>query len=141
MAAPILLKVKSATFKSKAIVGAENATIEFSGSEQTSRGDGASAIQASYVEGIMGRVTVQALQGSTTDKDLMLPGNGALVIVCFTQADGAGQTGGGDKTFTFANATLTSHSRGAPLNGNPSVNLNFTIADADGSPTTLFTVV
>ena len=38
-------------------------------------------------------------------------------------------------------ATLTSHSRGAPLNGNPSVNLNFTIADADGSPTTLFTVV
>lgn len=140
MAAPVLLKIKSATFKGKAIVGAENATIEFSGSEQTARGDGATTIQAAYVEGVMGRVTVQALQGSTTDKELMVPGNGVLVIVCFTQADGIGQVGGGDKTFTFPNATMTNSNRGAPLNGNPSVNFNFTVADAAGDTATLFTV-
>lgn len=140
MAAPVLIKIKSATFKGKAIVGAENATIEISGSEQTSRGDGATTIQASYVEGIMARVTVQALQGHLTDKDLFVPGNGALVIVGFQQADGSGQTGGGDKTWTFPNATLTNSSRGLPLNGNPSVNLNFTAADANGSTSTLFSV-
>jgi hypothetical protein len=140
MTAPLLLKVKYASFKGKSIIGAENATIEVSGSEQTSRGDGATTIQSSYVEAIMARVTVQALQSSLTDKDLMLPGNGALVVTCFQQADGAGQSGGGDKTFTFPNATLTNSSRGAPLNGNPSVNLNFTVADADGTPTTLFSV-
>lgn len=141
MAAPLLIKVKSVTFKAKAIVGAENATLEVSGSEQTARGDGATTIQASYVEGVMARVTVQALQGSITDKDLIVPGNGILVIVGFTQADGAGQAGGGEKTFTFPNATMTSSNRGMPLNGNPSVNLNFTVADADGSTTTLFTIV
>jgi hypothetical protein len=141
MAASVLIKVKSATFKAKAIVGAENATVEVSGSEQTSRGDGATTIQAAYVEGVMARVTVQALQGGLTDKDLINPGNGSLVIVGFTQADGAGQVGGSDKTYTFPNATLTSSNRGMPLNGNPSVNLSFTVADADGSMATLFTVV
>lgn len=140
MAAAVLIKIKSATFKSKAIVGAENATIEVSGSEQTSRGDGATTIQASYVEGIAAKVTVQALQASVTDKDLIVPGNGSLVIVGFQQADGAGQAAGSDKTWTFPNATMTSSNRGMPLSGNPSVNLNFTVADANGSTSTLFTV-
>jgi hypothetical protein len=140
MAAAILIKLKSATFKGKAIVGAENASIEISGSEQTSRGDGATTIQQAYVEAIMARVSVQALQASTTDKDLMVPGNGALVLVGFQQADGAGQTGGADKTYTFPNATLTNSNRGMPLNGNPSVSLSFTVADANGSTTTLFSV-
>jgi hypothetical protein len=75
-----------------------------------------------------------------TDKDLFIPGNGSLVIVGFQQADGAGQTGGGDKTWTFPNATLVDSGRGIPLDGNPSVSLNFTVADADGSTTTLFSV-
>lgn len=141
MAAPVLMKLKSATFKGKAIVGAENATIEISGSEQTTRGDGATTIQASYVEAIMARVTVQALQASVTDTDLILPGNGSLVLVGFQQAAGSGQAGGSDKTWTFSNATLTSSNRGLPLNGNPSINLNFTAADANGSTATLFTVV
>lgn len=141
MGAPLLIKVKSATFKGKTIVGVENATVEVSGSEQTARGDGATTIQAAYVEGIMARVTVQALQAQISDKDVLVPGNGSLVIVGFTQADGSGQAGGGDKTFTFPNATLTSSNRGMPLNGNPSVNINFTVADADGSTSTLFTIV
>ncbi len=140
MTAPVLIKIKSATFKSKTIVGAENATFEISGSEQTARGDGATTIQSSYVEGIMAKITVQALQGSTTDTDLIQPGNGSLVIVGFAQAPGSGQTGGGDKTYTIPNATLTSTNRGMPLNGNPSVNFNFTGADAAGSLSTLYTV-
>lgn len=140
MAAPLLIKLKSATFKGKSIVAAQNASISISGSEQTARGDGATTMQSAYVEGIVARVTVQALQAHLTDKDLITPGNGALVIVGFQQADGSGQTGGGDKTWTFPNATLVSSERGMPLDGNPTVSLSFIAVDANGSLTTLFSI-
>lgn len=142
MAASVVLKVKSATFKGKTIVGVENFTMEVSGSEQTTRGDGATTLQSAYNEGIRAIVTLQAIQGESTtgDKDLIVPGNGALVVVCFRQADGAGQTGGGDKTYTFPNANLSNTSAGKPLNGNPSTNYNFTVVDAAGNLSTLFSV-
>ncbi len=134
------IKIKSATFKSKTIKGATQANIDSSGSEQTTRGDGAIAVQGVYVEGVLMKVVVNALEGSTTDKDLFLPGNGALVIVGFEQADGSGATGGGNKTWTFANATLTGATRGLPQDGNATVNLNFSCAAASGDPLDLYTV-
>ncbi len=140
MAAATLIKITSATFKSKAIVGAQNATISIQGSEGSSRGDGAVARQSSYVEDIHAKIDVTALQGSTTDKDLMMPGNGALVIVGFAQADGSGATGGAAKTWTFPNATLANSSRGIPLDGNPSVSLNFTGVAASGLPADIYSV-
>lgn len=140
MAAPTLVKVKSATFKGKSIVAAQTATIGFSGSEQDARGDGAVAAQISYVENIKGKIQVSALQAQITDNDHILPGNGALVIVGFVQAPGRGSTGGADKTWTFANATLVDTSRGLPLDGNPTVNLNFSAVAASGDPADIFSV-
>lgn len=140
MAAPLLIKVKSASFKGKAIVSAQNATIAFGGSSQTAKGDGATAMQIAYVEGITGTVAVNALQGQISDKDVILPGNGALVIVGYQQADGEGAVGGADKTWTFPNATLTDTSRGLPSDGNPTVDHNFTCVAASGDPSDIFSV-
>ncbi len=140
MTAPVLIKCKTATFKSKSIASAQQASIGFSGSSQKARGDGASANQIAYVEGIEGKVTVTALQGSITDNDLILPGNGALVIVGFQQAPGSGAVGGSDKTWTFPNATLESTERGVPIDGNPTVNLTFSCVADSGVPADIYSV-
>jgi hypothetical protein len=140
MSAPLLIKVQSATFAGVPIVGATNASVELGGSEQTARGDGAIAAQIAYVEDIKGKVTVNALQSAITNTTLILPGAGALVIVGFTQAAGAGALGGGGHTWTFPNATLNSTTRGLPLDGNPTNNLNFTCVDPNGVPSSIFSV-
>jgi hypothetical protein len=140
MAAPLLIKIKSATFKSKAIVSAQSANIGFGGSAQTAKGDGATAMQIAYVEGIVGTIAVNALQGQITDKDVIMPGNGALVIVGYQQADGEGHEAGEDKTWTFPNATLNDTSRGMPSDGNPTVDHNFTAVAASGDPSDIFSV-
>lgn len=140
MAAFTLIKITSATFKGKAITGANNATIAIQGSEQMVRGGGAFAMQGSYIEGIHAKVDVAALQGQLTDKDCFMPGNGALVIVGFAQADGEGLTGGGTKTWTFPNATLANSSRGIPLDGNPTISINFTAVAASGDPADIYSV-
>ncbi len=140
MAAYTLIKITSATFKSKAITGAQSATVAIQGSEQMVRGDGAIAIQGSYVEGIHGKVDVVALAAQVADDDHIIPGNGALVIVGFSQADGQGATGGGAKTWTFPNATMSTSNRNIPLDGNPSVTLNFTCSAADGVPGSIFSI-
>jgi hypothetical protein len=140
MAAPTLIKIQSATFKGKAITGAQQASIEFAGSEQTARGDGAVAAQISYVEDIKGKVSVTALAAQIKDTDHILPGNGALVIVGFTQAAGSGAVGGGAATWTFPNATLSSTNRGVPQDGNPTIAMQFTAVAASGLPTDIFSV-
>lgn len=140
MAAPTLIKLTSATFKSKAITGAQQASVEVSGSEQTARGDGAVAAQIAYVEDIKGKVTVTCLQAQIADTDHILPGNGSLVLVGFTQAPGRGASGGGSKTWTFANATLVSSSRGIPIDGNPTVTMTFTCVAASGDPADILSV-
>lgn len=140
MAAPTLIKITSATYKSKQIVGAQGATIALQGSEQGVRGDGATARQAAYVEDIHAKITVTALQAAITDDDHILPGNGSLVIVGFTQADGSGASGGGSKTWTFPNATLVTSSRSVPLDGNPVVSMDFTAVAASGDPGDIFSV-
>jgi len=140
MTAPVLIKMKTGTFKGKAITSAQQASIGFSGSSQKARGDGATANQFAYVEAIEGKVTITALQSSVSDNDLILPGNGALVIVGFEQAAGSGATGGGDKTWTFPNATLESSERGVPIDGNPTVSLTFTCVAASGLPADIYSV-
>lgn len=140
MAAPTLIKITSATFKSKSIVGATQASVEVSGSEQSARGDGAVASQIAYVEDIKGKVTVTCLQAQIADNDHILPGNGSLVIVGFTQAKGRGAAGGGAKTWTFSNATLVSSSRGIPLDGNPTVTMTFTCVAESGDPADILSV-
>lgn len=141
MSAPTLIKITSATFGGTALVGAQTASIEFGGSEQTARGDGAIAEQIAYVEGIRGKVTVNCLQGivSTTPADL-LPRNASLVINGFTQAPGSGALGGGSHTWTFPNATMNKTTRGSPLDGSPSMNFDFTCVAASGLPTDIFSV-
>ncbi len=64
----------------------------------------------------------------------------ALIIVGFTQADGSGAAGGGAKTWTFPNATLTNSGRGLPLDGNPQVSMNFTGVAASGDPADIFSI-
>ncbi len=140
MPAFTLIKITGATFKGKTITGANNATIAMQGSEQMVRGGGAAAVQGSYVEGIHAKVDVTALQGGLTDKDLFVQSNGALVIVGFAQADGSGATGGGAKTWTFPNATLSNSSRSLPLDGNPAITLNFTGSAASGDPADIYSV-
>lgn len=140
MAAPTLVKLKSATFKGKAIDGAQTASIEFSGSEQDARGDGAIAAQISYVENIKGKVSVTALAAKITDADHILPGNGALVLVGFVQAAGRGSVAGQDKTWTFPNATLTGAPRTLPLDGNPAVQMAFSAVAASGDPVDIYSV-
>lgn len=140
MAAPVLIKIKSATFRGSEIISATNAEIRLQGSEQTARGSGAGSMQIAYVEGIHARVTVQANQGQIAADAHILPGNGSLVIVGFTQADGAGASGGGDKTWTFPNATLNNSSRGLPIDGNPQVSMDFTCVAASGDPADIFSV-
>ncbi len=140
MTAPILIKITSATFKGKTIAGATTANISIQGSEQMVRGGGAFAMQAAYVEGIHAKITVGALQSQISDNDLVLPGNGSLVIVGFTQADGSGAAGGGTKTWTFPNTTLVSSDRGIPLDGNPTVNLSLTAVAASGDPADIYSI-
>lgn len=140
MSAPTLIKLKSATFKSKSIDGSQTASIEFSGSEQSARGDGAIAAQIAYVEDIKGKVSITALAAKITDVDHILPGSGSLVLVGFAQAAGRGAVGGGDKTWTFAEATLTGTTRSAPLDGNPTITLNFTCVAGSGDPADIFSV-
>ncbi len=139
MAAPTLIKITSATFKGVAIASPTMAQIDITGSEQTVRGGGVAALQAAYVEGIHGKISVQANEGSFVDSQI-LPGNGALVIVGFTQADGSGATGGGAKTWTFPNATLVSSGRGIPQDGNPQIAMNFTAVAASGDPADIFSI-
>lgn len=139
MTAPILVKVKTATFKGKSIKSATNASIAFGGSDQQARGDGAVAQQIAWVEGIMATVTVDANEASITDSDLILPGNGALVIVGFEQAPGTG-TNGTDHTWTFANATFGGATRGMPEDGLPAVALPFRCVAADGTMASLYTL-
>ncbi len=114
MAAPVLLKVKSATFKSKAIVHAQSAEISTESTEGMARGDGATTMQIAWHEGVHMRISVTALESIVGDADLTLPANGSLVIVCFAQAVGSGQASGGDKTFTFAPANEEAFARFAP---------------------------
>ena len=140
MAAPTLIKIQSATFKGKAITGAQNASVEFGGSAQEARGDGAVASQIAYVENIKGTVSVSALAAQIKDTDHILPGNGALVIVGFTQAAGRGAAGGGSATWTFPNATLTGTNRSVPQDGNPTISLNFACVAASGLPEDIFSV-
>jgi hypothetical protein len=140
MTSPVLVKITSATFKGKQLLGAQSASIQVQGSEQSSRGDGAIARQASYVEDVHVKVTVAALQGLITDTDAYLPGNGALVITGFTQADGAGSAGGGAHSWTFPNATLVNAGRTVPLDGNPGVSFDWTAVAASGLIGDLFSM-
>ncbi len=140
MTAPVLIKITSATFKSKAILGAQSASVSLQGSEQGARGDGAIARQVAYVEDIHAKINVSALQAAIADDDHILPGNGSLVIVGFTQADGSGAAGGGSKTWTFPNATLVTSNRNIPLDGNPSHSLEFTAVAASGDPGDIFSI-
>jgi len=140
MAAPKLYKCKTATFKAKAIVHAQTVEIASQGTEGMARGDGAAAMQLAWVDGVHLRVTVTALESAISDDDLILPGNGSLVCVLFEQAAGSGATAGADETYTFSNATLIGTSRGAPLDGQPTVSLNFVVVAASGDPADLFAV-
>lgn len=140
MPAPVLVKVTSATFKAKAIVGAQSASIASAGSAQMARGDGAVTMQIAYVEGIHMRVSVSALQASLTDKDLINPGAGTLVIVGFVQDQGAAHTVTA-YTWTFPQATLEGTDRSVPLDGNPAVQFNFVAVAPSGDLADLMSVV
>jgi hypothetical protein len=131
MAAPVLYKVKSATYKTKAIVHAVSAEISVEGSEQTARGDGAAATQLAYMEDVHMRISITALQNNISDKDLINPGTGSLVVVLFQQAAGSG-AGTPDATYTFTTAMFKGARRGAPLDGNPTVTLDFIATAASG---------
>jgi hypothetical protein len=137
MAAPILVKVQSATFKGKAIKSATNATIQIGGSGQMARGDGAVAQQIAWVEGVSATVTVEANEASITDADLLLPGNGSLVIVGFEQAKGTGASAT-THTWTFTDATFDGATRGMPQDGAPTVSLPFRCVAADGTMASLY---
>ncbi len=139
MAAPKLYKIKSATWQSAAIVHAVAAAINFEGSEQMARGDGASAMQLAWVEGVHARITVTALEGLLTDAHI-LPGTGALVVTTFEQAPGEGQAASGDKIWTFALATFTGQRRGAPLDGLPTVEYSFIGVAASGLSADIFAI-
>lgn len=132
MAAPVLVKCKSASFAALAIAHAISFEWTRTGSPQMARGDGASTMQIAYTEGIHDQITVNALEGSLIEGALTAMGNGALVCTGFTQAAGEGQAGSGDKVHTWANASLVSMTRGAPLDGNPTVNYNFVAVAASG---------
>lgn len=140
MASPKLYKIKSATFKSVAITHAQSAEISVEGSQQTARGDGAATVQLAYVEGVHMRVSISATEASISDKMLINPGSGALVVVVFEQASGSGAVTAGDKTYTFAEATFNGARRGAPLDGNPTVTLDFTCVAASGLIADLVTI-
>lgn len=139
MTAPLLVKVKSATFKGKAIKSATDATIAIGGSGQQARGDGAVTNQIAWVEGIGASVSVTANEASITDSDLINPGAGALVITGFVQAAGVGSVGA-DHTWTFPEATFDGSNRGLPLDGTPSVSLPFRCVASDGTMASLYSV-
>ncbi len=139
MAAPVLQKCKNVTFGGVAITHATSFEWSRSGSEQTARGDGAVAVQLVYNENVMDRITVTALQATNVEDALTAMGNGSLICTSFTQAAGAGTTGT-DVVWTWANATLISVSRGAPLDGNPTLNYTFAAAAADGTIASLLAI-
>lgn len=140
MAAPILLKIKTATYKTVAILHVQTADISVEGSEQTTRGDGAAAMQFAYVEGVHMRVSVTALESAIATADLTWPANGSLVLVAFQQAPGSGAAAASDKTFTFTNATHRGVRRGMPLDGQPTVVHDFVVVATTGVVTDLMTV-
>lgn len=138
MAAPILLKASAATFDGSTLVHVTGAEITSQGSEQTARGDGATAAQLAWVENVHMRVTVNALEGDVAG-DCIMPRAGALAITSIAQAAGAGDSGDG-QVYSFPEATFLGQSRGLPLDGTPTVNYNFICVAASGDPADIFSI-
>ncbi len=138
MAAPIVRKCKTVTWQARAIVHAQSVSIAIEGDEQMARGDGATAAQIAWVENVHARITVNALEGSHTDPDV-LPGAGALVATLMKQAAGAGD-GAADQIWTFAEATFKGQKRGHPLDGKPTIDYEYVAVAASGLAADLFAI-
>lgn len=129
------LKVKTATFATQALKGAQSFSRQWEGSEQSIRGDGVVGIQQAWIEGLGLIITVTCIEGSLNSA-LQIPGTvGSLVIVTFAAASGRGAQAASDKTFTYAKALCLPPQSGHPLDGVPTVNYRWRVYDEAGDVT------
>lgn len=102
------------------------------------RTDNATTTQGVFVDGVGARVTL-------TTTDLSLRGaagftigkTAALVILRELRANGTGAQSG-DKTHTYANATLVDMGEGIPINGRGTLDLTFEAFDPAGAAVCAF---
>jgi hypothetical protein len=102
------------------------------------RTDNATTTQGIFVDGIGAKITI-----STTDLSLRgasgytLGKTGAIVIVRELRANGVGAQAG-DKTHTYASATLVDMTEGIPINGRGTLELTFEAFDTTGAAVCAF---
>ena len=123
MAAAKAFRAKSFSFKTTALSGVTDVSVEESGSEHILSTDGSHGADAVFVDGIAARMTV-----TTTDvagASAWIPGDtGAAVAVKEIRAEGSG-AGTGNKTATAAQATFISRSSNHQTTGIGSTTITF----------------
>jgi hypothetical protein len=111
-------RAKSVTFKSTALLGMTDVSINQSGSVNDLRTDASVGVTAVFVDGIAADVTV-----STTDLtgaggvNFVIGATGSLVIVAEKRAEGSGAAVSGNVTYTAAQATVSSNSASGATDG------------------------
>ncbi len=119
-------RAKSVTFKSTALLGMTDVSVNQSGSANDLRTDGSVGVTAVFVDGIAADVSV-----STTDltgaggANFVIGATGSLVIVAEKRAEGSGAAVSGNVTYTAAQATVISNSASGATDGIGGAQISF----------------
>ena len=119
-------RAKSVTFKSTALLGMTDVSVNQSGSANDLRTDASVGVNAVFVDGIAADVTV-----STTDltgaggANFVIGATGSLVIVAEKRAEGSGAALSGNVTYTAAQATVISNSASGATDGIGGAQISF----------------
>ena len=119
-------RAKSVTFKSTALLGMTDVSVNQSGSANDLRTDASVGVTAVFVDGIAADISV-----STTDltgaggANFVIGATGSLVIVAEKRAEGSGAAVSGNVTYTAAQATVISNSASGATDGIGGAQISF----------------
>jgi hypothetical protein len=119
-------RAKSVSFKSTALAGMTDVSINQSGSANDLRTDASVGVTAVFVDGIAADVTV-----STTDlngaggANFVVGATGVLAVVAEKRAEGSGAALSGNVTYTADQATVISNSASGATDGIGSAQITF----------------
>ena len=119
-------RAKSVTFKSTALLGMTDVSVNQSGSANDLRTDASVGVTAVFVDGIAADISV-----STTDltgaggANFVIGATGSLVIVAEKRAEGSGAALSGNVTYTAAQATVISNSASGATDGIGGAQISF----------------